>query len=90
MGHIGAPHTVDSLADLRDVAIPTAIREGKWAGESTFVSHDGREVPVSQVIVAHKDENGSPSYLSTIARDISESKHYARQMKQSNMRKYST
>ena len=54
--------------------IPTAIREGIWRGETAFLSRDGREIPVSQVILAHKGPDGQVEYLSTIARDISEEK----------------
>lgn len=55
-------------------AIPTAIREGSWKGENIFISRDGREIPVSQVILSHKDGNGNLEFLSTIARDITEQK----------------
>ncbi|MGB5104764.1 MAG: GAF domain-containing protein, partial [Steroidobacteraceae bacterium] len=54
--------------------IPAAIRDGVWAGETVLLSSDGREIPVSQVIIAHKDAKGSVQYLSTIARDITERK----------------
>ena len=50
--------------------IPHAIEHGTWTGETAFVRRDGREIPVSQVIIAHKGESGSVEYTSTIARDI--------------------
>ncbi|MEM6436544.1 MAG: PAS domain S-box protein [Cyanobacteria bacterium P01_D01_bin.115] len=50
--------------------IPTAIREGSWQGETALLTHTGREVPVSQVIIAHQDADGDVEYLSTIVRDI--------------------
>ena len=54
-----------------NTAIPAALREGSWRGETALLAGDGREVPVSQVILAHNaDGNGSP-YLSTIMRDVS-------------------
>ena len=59
---------------ISTVAIPAAIRDGVWAGESAFLARDGREVPVSQVLIAHKDASGNLQYLSTIARDITERK----------------
>jgi PAS domain S-box-containing protein len=52
--------------------IPRAIREGSWSGETALWGADGREVPVSQVILAHVGADGKPECLSTIARDISE------------------
>ncbi|MDV7391282.1 PAS domain S-box protein, partial [Arthrospira platensis SPKY1] len=57
-----------------DHGIPTAIREGTWQGESALLDASGRERPVSQVIVAHRNEHGEVLYLSTIMRDIRELK----------------
>lgn len=50
--------------------IPAAIQTGVWQGETAVKHHDGRELPVSQVIVAHKSPDGSVEHLSTIIRDI--------------------
>ncbi|MGB7622120.1 MAG: PAS domain S-box protein [Terriglobia bacterium] len=59
---------------IKKEAIPTAIREGTWSGETALLGRDGSEIPVSQVIIAHKSEQGEVAYLSTIARDITERK----------------
>ncbi len=59
---------------IRDMGIPAAIRSGVWSGETALLGVDGREIPVSQVIVGHHDERGRLQYLSTIMRDISPSK----------------
>lgn len=48
-----------------------------WIGESILRASDGREIPVSQVIVGHHNESGELVYLSTISRDISESRRHA-------------
>src|SRR5690606_4182675 len=53
-------------------AVPTAIREGSWRGESALLSRDGTVIPVSQVVLAHRGPNGEVEFLSTIARDITE------------------
>ena len=58
--------------------IPSAIRDGVWSGESAFLARSGREIPVSQVILAHKGPDGNLEFLSTIARDISERKRAER------------
>lgn len=52
-------------------AIPSAIRSGSWSGETAFIDRFGREVPVSQVILAHRTPRGEVEFLSMIARDIS-------------------
>jgi PAS domain S-box-containing protein len=54
--------------------LPTIMREGVWSGELATLSRDGREIPVSQVILAHKGTDGNVKFFSTIARDISEQK----------------
>lgn len=60
---------------LDEVAVPTARAEGLWRGESAVIGADGREIPVSQVVLAHRDPDGRVRRLSTILRDISERKH---------------
>jgi signal transduction histidine kinase len=67
----------------RNEAIPTAIRDGCWIGEAALVSRDGREIPVSQVILAHKSPSGDVDYISTIARDITQEKRLKEQLLQS-------
>jgi PAS domain S-box-containing protein len=58
---------------MRNEAIPTAVCEGSWNGESAFLS-GGRELPVSQVVVAHKGADGEIVAFSTVARDFTERK----------------
>jgi putative nucleotidyltransferase with HDIG domain/PAS domain S-box-containing protein len=55
---------------VADEGIPAAMRDGVWGGETVLLSRDGREIPVSQVIVAHKGPDGTVEYLSTIMRDM--------------------
>jgi PAS domain S-box-containing protein len=54
-----------------DEGIPFAIKHGSWNGETVIRRRDGTEIPVSQVIVAHRGEDGEIAFLSTIVRDIS-------------------
>ncbi|MBI5177986.1 MAG: PAS domain S-box protein [Nitrospinae bacterium] len=55
--------------------LPSAIRDGAWSGETAFINRDGKEIPASQVIIAHKDAVGNVQLFSTIARDITELKN---------------
>jgi len=55
---------------IREQGIPAAICDGIWSGETALLACDGRDIPVSQVIIAHKDSDGSIKCLSTIMRDI--------------------
>ena len=52
--------------------LPTARREGAWKGETALLSKGGQEIPVSQLILTHRDDEGHVEFYSTIARDISE------------------
>ncbi len=55
-------------------ALPAAIRDGVWSSESALLTRKGREIPVSQVVLAHRAPDGTMEFFSTIARDISERK----------------
>ncbi len=61
---------------IRADALPTALREGTWSGETALLTQSGREIPVSQVIIAHRGENETPNFFSTVIRDISERKFH--------------
>ncbi|HEY8219427.1 MAG TPA: EAL domain-containing protein [Methylobacter sp.] len=61
---------------LQSEAWPIAYRTGSWSGETALLRMDGIEVPVSQVLLVHRDAPGEVEYLSTIARDISERKRF--------------
>lgn len=54
---------------LHKGAIERARQYGIWAGESAIVHAEGMEIPVSQVVIAHRDHNGAVEYFSTIMRD---------------------
>ena len=55
-------------------AIPAAVDAGTWSGETALRTRGGKEIPVSQVLIAHRRADGTLSHLSTIMRDISEQK----------------
>ena len=52
--------------------IPAAIHSGSWSGETAIRHTDGREVHVSEVIIAHKGSNGGLEQLSMVMRDFTE------------------
>jgi two-component system cell cycle sensor histidine kinase/response regulator CckA len=76
------PNDAPSRLDLRGVYPPeslpgaweqstsVAARDGSWRGETEFMRHDGALVPMSQVLLAHRGQEGQ-SLFSMIARDIS-------------------
>ena len=69
---LGDFHPEWALERIMGEGIPDAIRHGVWRGRTAVRTRDGREVPVSQVIVAHRNAEGEVTYVSTIIRDISE------------------
>ncbi len=66
--------------------IPSALQTGLWNAETAFLSRDGTEIPISQVILAHKGPNGEVEFLSTIARDITERKRAEEALKAERQR----
>lgn len=67
-------HPAWAIDIIREQGIPAAIRDGIWSGETAVLDAHGAEIPVSQVIIAHHDDQGQLQCLSTIMRDISGSK----------------
>ena len=61
---------------LVDEGWPELYRAGVWSGETVLQIAGGREIPVSQVMLAHTGKEGEIEYLSTIVRDISEQKRF--------------
>jgi diguanylate cyclase (GGDEF)-like protein/PAS domain S-box-containing protein len=69
-GNTLADYYPDGVADyILHSALPAAAREGSWIGESVLRSRAGTEIPVSQVIIAHKGEDGAVAYFSSVMRD---------------------
>ncbi|MBE9207441.1 PAS domain S-box protein [Nostoc sp. LEGE 06077] len=59
---------------IMNQGIPESIRCGNWVGETALLGADEQEIPLSQLIIAHKSPAGEVEYFSTVARDISELK----------------
>ena len=57
---------------ISQVGLPAALRNGSWAGEAAILNRHGKEVHVSQVLIAHKNSEGELEYLSTVMRDMTE------------------
>jgi PAS domain S-box-containing protein len=56
---------------------PVLERDGTWTGELALRHCDGREIPVSLVMLAHRTKDGRLDFTSMIARDISVAKRNA-------------
>lgn len=62
-------YSVDAALSILHTALPIAQRAGVWSGEGVLRSRPGLEIPVSQVIIAHKAADGTLDYYSSIMRD---------------------
>jgi PAS domain S-box-containing protein len=74
-----APPTVEHL---RGQAIPAALRDGAWSGETALRTRGGEDVPVSQLLLAHRSADGQLEFLSTMARDVRERRRFDQQLRQ--------
>jgi len=68
---ISEQHPAWAIELLVNQGLPEAVKKGMWMGETAILDGNGREIPVSQVIIAHKTNDGEVEYFSTIMRDIS-------------------
>ncbi|MBL8384918.1 MAG: PAS domain-containing protein [Burkholderiales bacterium] len=59
--------------DWRHGAPPAAPGEA-WSGETALLTASGEVLPVSQVILSHRDAGGGVEFYSTVVHDISERK----------------
>ena len=72
--HLSTCHPDWANEIISSEAIPTAMREGYWRGENAMRHSQGHEIPVSQVLLSHRDADGKVEFFSTIIRDLSERK----------------
>lgn len=59
---------------LQSEAIPTAVKSGSWLGTTALKTAAKKEIPASQLILAHQNLKGKVEYFSTVIRDISSQK----------------
>ena len=82
--HIAELHPASAAARVLEEAIPGALRDGVWSGENALRHQDGGEIPVLQVVLAHRSPGGDVDFLSTIARDISQRIEAEQQLRRSH------
>jgi signal transduction histidine kinase/DNA-binding response OmpR family regulator len=67
---LGDIHPVGVMGRLADEIIPAAVEKGVWRGEATLLTRTHAEVPVLEVVVAHKSPEGRVDFLSINAHDL--------------------
>jgi two-component system, cell cycle sensor histidine kinase and response regulator CckA len=63
-------HSPEALRTVEE-AIPVAIERGTVTVDNTLRRVDGRDIPVSQQLIAHRDADGELDGISTVIRDLS-------------------
>ena len=69
--NIGSAQTSATRERWMREGIPAATRAGVWTAELEFLRHDGEIVPMSQVLLAHRDTDDNVVQLTSVARDLS-------------------
>ena len=65
-------HPAWALDLVKSTGIPTALDKGTWIGQTALLTKEGTEIPVSQLVIAHKSSQGDVEYISTVMRDLSQ------------------
>lgn len=52
--------------------LPALVKYGRWRGRLTLKTGDDESLPVSAVVVAHRDQRGEIEAVSMVARDVTE------------------
>ncbi len=67
----GRFNTPDTNRKFAQEVVPVVKKTGVWVGENTVILAGGRVVPVSHMVLAHRDEQGRVQSYSGILRDVS-------------------
>lgn len=78
--HITDLHPDWAARIVQEEALPIALREGMWEGETLFRRAGGEPVPVSQILCAHRNAAGQVEFLSTTLRDITDAVEVRKQL----------
>lgn len=72
--HFSGLYAAEFAAVMLEERLTVAKTRGIWRGEDIFLSRGGREIPISQVILAHRAAEGQIAFFAMIIRDITERK----------------
>jgi two-component system NtrC family sensor kinase len=65
-------HAPARYAQIEREVLPATLRDGIWRGESELLTAEGKELPVSVLIQAHKGVEGNLEYFSLVMHDLTE------------------
>jgi len=70
--HIADLHPAKESGMILGEGLSAALRDGAWSHETVLLTRDGRNIPVSNVLLAHRAGDGSVECISTFMHDMSE------------------
>jgi len=76
--------TPEGARIIEKQTLPAIHLEGSWTGESELQPDAGPPIPVSQMVIAHRGENGRVEYYSTVARSIATLKDQQQRLRRLN------
>lgn len=76
--NLGLLHPQDQWDFIRNEVL--ASRGGLWHGDVLLQAEDGAQIPVSLVVIQHREPDGGTEYFSFLARDIRERRAYEKQI----------
>ncbi len=82
--HVSDGHPQWATQLILQEGFPSARANGSWVGETALLDAEQQEIPVSQLILAHKSPQGEVEYFSAIMRDMRARKEYEQQLERSN------
>ena len=68
--HVADIYSARSCATVLGEGVFLAILDGEWSGEAALLTRAGREIPVSQVIIAPAEVDRPCEFLALVARDV--------------------
>jgi PAS domain S-box-containing protein len=63
---------IDEYLKIQQESIDAALLYGIWSGESVIIDPSNQEIPVSIVLITHRDKEQNPEFISAVIRDISD------------------
>ena len=68
--HVSRSHPEWAARKVLEEGFPAAARDGTWRGRTAVLDADQNEVPIDQVLIAHREPSGEVARISTIGRDL--------------------
>ena len=63
--------TPEANASLINEVLPAVLRDGVWTGPAALLASDGHRIPTTQVVIAHRDDDGKTEGFSFVEQDMS-------------------